>query len=239
MAIVTKTVNYVDGEVLLEALCAYDDSITEYRPGVLIHHTWCGRDDFVAEKAKKIAELGYVGIAVDMYGKGVLGQNPEENANLMQPFIADRLLLRKRLMAAFRASKLMPWVDSHTLAAIGFCFGGLCALDLARSGVGIKGVVSFHGLLQAPDLVKDQKIKAKILVLHGHEDPLAPIDHVIAFAEEMTTNGADWQIHMYGHTSHAFSNPVANDRVGGMFYQADADRRSWQAMKNFLAEVFA
>jgi dienelactone hydrolase len=239
MAIITTTANYRDGEALLEAFVAYDDTLTDHRPAVLIHHTWCGRDDFVAEKAKKIAELGYVGIAVDMYGKGILGSGPEENAKLMQPFIDDRLLLRKRLMAIYRNAKLMPWVDGHTMAAIGFCFGGLCVLDLARSGVDIKGVVSFHGLLHAQDDIKTHPIKAKVLALHGNDDPLAPIADVVAFEQEMTAAGADWQLHTYGNTSHAFTNPAANDRAGGMFFQADADRRSWQAMKNFLAEIFA
>jgi dienelactone hydrolase len=239
MTIITKTVNYVDGEALLEAFVAYDDAITDYRPAVLIQHTWCGRDEFVMEKAKKIAKLGYVGIAVDNYGNGILGTSPEQNAKLMQPFMEDRLLLKKRLMAAFRAAKLMPWVDGHSLAAIGFCFGGLCALDLARTGYDIKGVVSFHGILHAPKAIQGNPIKAKVLVLHGNEDPLAPIEDVIAFQKEMTAAGADWQLHTYSHTAHAFTNPNANDPASGMYYQPNSDDRSWLAMKNFLAEVFA
>lgn len=239
MAIVTQTVNYRDGETLLEAFIAFDDAISGYRPAVLIHPTWVGRDDFVTNKAQKIAELGYVGIAIDVYGKGVLGTSPEENATLMQPFMEDRLLLRNRLMAAFRAAKLMPWVDSHTIAAIGFCFGGLCALDLARSGINLKGVVSFHGMLHAPDDIKTHTIKAKILALHGNEDPLAPVADVFTFEQEMTAAHADWQLHTYGNTGHAFTNPALHDKTSGFYYQMDADRRSWQAMQNFLAEVFA
>ncbi|SJM90327.1 Dienelactone hydrolase [Crenothrix polyspora] len=239
MAIITNTTNYRDGETLLEAFVAFDDAISGYRPAVLIHHTWCGRDAFVAEKARQIAELGYVGIAVDLYGKGVLGTNPEENAVLMQPFMADRLLLRQRLMAAYRNAKLMPWVDSHTMAAIGFCFGGLCTLDLARSGVDIKGVVSFHGMLHAPDDIKTHSIKAKVLALHGNNDPLAPIEDVLAFEQEMSAAEADWQLHTYGNTGHAFTNPAMNDRASGFYFQADANRRAWLAMQNFLAEVFA
>lgn len=239
MAIVSNTVSYLDGDVVLEAFFAFDDALLGRRPAVLINHTWVGRDDFVAEKAKKLAALGYVGFAVDMYGKGVLGSSPEQNMQLMQPFMADRAMLQKRMLAALAAVKLMPWVDDSKIASIGFCFGGLCSLDLARTGVDIKGVVSFHGLLVAPENVQAQPIKAKVLALHGRDDPLVPTEQVQAFEQEMTEAGADWQLHSYGHTVHAFTNPLANDPVFGTVYQADADRRSWIAMQNFLTEIFA
>jgi len=229
----------MDGDVLLEAFFAFDDALVGRRPAVLINHTWVGRDDFVAEKAIKLAELGYVGFAVDMYGKGVIGTSPEQNSALMQPFMEDRLLLQKRVQAALYAVKLLPWVDDHNIAAIGFCFGGLCVLDLARSGSDLKGVVSFHGLLGAPDNSLDKPIKAKVLALHGHDDPLATPDQVLAFEQEMTLAGVDWQLHSYGHTAHAFTNPLANDSDHGMVYRAHADSRSWLAMKNFLSEIFA
>jgi dienelactone hydrolase len=239
MAIVSNTVSYLDGEVLLEAFFAFDDSFSGRRPAVLINHAWGGRDDFVAEKAKKIAELGYIGFALDMYGKGVSGSGPEENAKLMQPFMADRGMLQKRIKAAFDTVKLMPWVDDTKIAAIGFCFGGLCVLDLARTGADLKGVVSFHGLLGAPDNTKDKVITAKILALHGYDDPLVPHEQVTALEQEMTIAGADWQLHIYGNTKHAFTNPVANDPGFGTVYQPDADRRSWIVMENFLTEIFA
>lgn len=239
MAIVSNTVGYLDDEVLLEAFFAFDDSLSGRRPSVLINHTWAGRDDFVAEKAVKLAELGYVGFAVDMYGKGVLGSSAEENAKLMQPFMGNRQMLQKRMHSALNAVKLMPWVDDRKIAAIGFCFGGLCSLDLARTGADLKGVVSFHGLLSAPGNTQNNAIKAKILALHGHDDPMVPVEQVIAFEQEMTKAGADWQLHTFGHTMHAFTNPVANNPDFGTVYQPDADRRSWLAMENFLAEVFA
>jgi len=239
MAIVSNTIGYLDGDVLLEAYFAFDDAITERRPAVLISHAWGGRDDFVAEKANKLAELGYVGFALDMYGKGVLGNSPEQNSKLMQPFMADRGLLQKRIKAALYAVRLLPWVDDSKIAAMGFCFGGLCVLDLARAGADLKGVVSFHGLLGAPDNLVTNSIKAKVLALHGHDDPMGPIEQVLAFEQEMTKAGADWQLHTYGHTMHAFTNPKANDPAFGTVYQANADKRSWLAMKNFLAEVFA
>jgi dienelactone hydrolase len=238
MAIVSNTVNYMDGDTLLEAFFAYDDAIDGRRPAVLINHAWGGRDEFVANKAVKLAELGYVGFALDMYGKGVLGSGPEENAKLMQPFIDDRAKLQQRIGAALSAVKLLPWVDDKKCAAIGFCFGGLCVLDLARTGSDLKGVVSFHGLLGAPGNTEDQRIKAKILALHGHDDPMVPPEQVLAFEQEMTRAGADWQVLVYGNTMHAFTNPVANDPGFGTVYQADADRRSWIAMKNFLEEAF-
>ena len=237
MAIISNTVGYLDGDVLLEAFFAFDDSLSGRRPAVLINHAWGGRDDFVAEKAKKLAALGYVGFAVDMYGKGVLGSDAEENAKLMQPFIQDRQLLLKRMQAALYAVKLMPWVDDSKVAAIGFCFGGLCSLDLARAGVDLKGVVSFHGLLGAPD-DDGHPIKAKILALHGHDDPMVPIEQVIAFEQEMTKAGADWQLHTFGNTQHAFTNPLANNPDFGTVYQPQADKRSWVLLENFLAEVF-
>ena len=239
MAIISNTVGYLDGEVLLEAFFAFDDSLSGRRPAVLINHTWAGRDDFVAEKAKKLAALGYVGFAVDMYGKGVLGSSPEENAKLMQPFMDYREMLQKRMQAALYAVKLLPWVDDSKIAAMGFCFGGLCSLDLARTGADLKGVVSFHGLLGAPGNTQCNAIKAKILALHGHDDPMGPVEQVLAFEQEMTKAGADWQFHTFGHTMHAFTNPVANNPDFGTVYQPDADRRSWLAMESFFTEIFA
>jgi dienelactone hydrolase len=239
MAIVENTVVYMDGEVALEAFFAFDDTASGRRPTVLISHAWGGRDGFVADKARKLAGLGYVGFALDMYGKGVLGSDADENAKLMQPFMADRNKLQQRMKAALAAVKLLPWVDDRKIAAMGFCFGGLCILDLARTGVDIKGVVSFHGLLGTPGNTQGNKVKAKILALHGRDDPMVPTEQVLAFQEEMTQAGADWQFLTFGHTVHAFTNPVANDPSFGTVYQADADRRSWQAMQNFFAEIFS
>lgn len=238
MAIVSSTVEYKDGDTVLEAFYSYDDTIKNRRPAVLINHAWGGRDDFVADKARKLAELGYVGFAHDMYGKGVLGSGPEENAKLMGPFMSDRSLLQKRILAALAAVKTLPSADEANIAAIGFCFGGLCVLDLARTGADLKGVVSFHGLLTAPDNIKNTRIKAKILALHGNDDPMVPVEQVVSFQQEMTLAGADWQMHIYGNTMHAFTNPIADDPDFGTVYQPDADRRSWRALQNFLEEIF-
>jgi dienelactone hydrolase len=238
MNIVSNTVLYLHGETVLEGFFAYDADLQGQRPLVLIHHAWAGRDEFVANKALQLAELGYLAFATDMYGKGILGDSPEQNAALMQPFMADRAKLQQRLLAGLAAAKLLPWADNQRIAAIGFCFGGLCALDLARTGVDIRGVVAFHGLLGAADNIPTPNIKAKVLALHGHDDPMATPPQVLAFQTELTQAGADWQLHCYGNTMHAFTNPVANNPDFGTVYQANADRRSWQAMQNFLAEVF-
>ncbi|MCK4842023.1 MAG: dienelactone hydrolase family protein [Methylococcales bacterium] len=238
MAIISNTVGYLDGETLLEGFFVYDDAIEGRRPAVMINHAWAGRNDFVKEKALKIAELGYFAFAVDMYGKGVLGKSNDECEKLMQPFIDDRSLVLKRMKAALYAIKLMPWVDDKKIASIGFCFGGLCVLDLARSGADIKAVVSFHGLLTAPENSQSEQIKAKVLVLHGNDDPMASVEDIFALQRDLTQAGADWQFHNYGNTMHAFTNPVANDADFGTVYQADADKRSWISMQNFLTEVF-
>ena len=238
MAIVSNTINYLDEGILLEGFFAYDEAIVGMRPTVLIAHAWAGRDEFVDEKAKKFAEMGYFAFALDMYGQGVHGKSLDENAALMQPFMDDRAMLQQRIQAALRAVKCTPWANEHKIAAIGFCFGGLCVLDLARTGADIQGAISFHGLLHGPLNLEMQKIKAKILVMHGHDDPMNPPETVRALEDELTLVGADWQLHQYGKTQHAFTNPMANNPDIGTVYQPDADQRSWQSMKNFLAEIF-
>jgi dienelactone hydrolase len=239
MAIISNTIAYLDGSTVLEGFFAYDDAIEGQRPTIMINHAWLGRNDFVEDKAIKLAELGYFAFAVDMYGQGVLGKNKEEGAQLMQPFMDDRSLVLRRMKASLSTLKLMPWVDETKIALIGFCFGGLCVLDLARSGEDIKGVVSFHGLLFPPEGSEINKIKPKILVLHGHDDPMNPTDQVNALQKELSQAGVDWQLHSYGNTLHAFTNPTANDHEFGTVYHSDADRRSWVSMKNFLEEVFS
>ena len=233
-----RLVEYHHHGVTLEGLLAYDDTIAGARPGVLVSHAWGGRGAFECNKARALAELGYAGFALDLYGKGVLGGNPEENTRLMTPFLEDRSLLQSRLSLALATMQTQDEVDANRCAAIGFCFGGLCVLDLARIGTDIKGVVSFHGLFNPPGNTEGAKIKARVLALHGNEDPMVPVDAVTALENELTAAGADWQIHVYGKTMHAFTNPEANMAGMGLMYNAAADRRSWQTMKNFLEEIF-
>ncbi|MCH8307221.1 MAG: dienelactone hydrolase family protein [Proteobacteria bacterium] len=239
MTIQTRTIDYQDGEVDLQGYLAWDDAVEGKRPGVMIAHAWAGRSDFENGKAEELAKLGYVGFALDNFGKGILGRNTEENSALIQPFLDDRAMLQGRLQIALDVLKGLDEVDASRVAAIGFCFGGLCVLDLARTGTDLAGVVSFHGLFGSPGNTAGNKIKAKVLALHGWDDPMAPPDQVVSLAEELSSMGADWQLHGYGNTMHAFTNPQANDPDFGTVYNPDADRRSWNAMQNFLSEIFA
>lgn len=235
----TKTIDYYDGAARLEGWLAYDDVRPGPLPAVLVSHAWVGRDDFACGKARQLAELGYAGFALDMYGEGVVGSGPEENARLMAPFMEDRSKLQRRMLLALEAVRSLPEVDATRVGAIGFCFGGLCALDLARTGADVRGVVSFHGLFKPPGNTAGNRIRANVLALHGHDDPLVPPEDVLALQTELTAAGADWQVHVYGNTVHAFSNPRANDPAFGTVYNAVADRRSWRSMVDFLAEALA
>lgn len=239
MTVRTRNVNYEHEGQLLEAYVAWDDDAGLPRPAVMIAHAFSGRGPLECAKAEALAELGYVGIALDNYGKGILGKNPAESGALMAPFLKDRPLLQARLLAGLEMTRNLPEVDDSKVAAIGFCFGGLCVLDLARIGADLKGVASFHGLFAPPGNTGGVGIKAKVLVLHGWDDPMATPEKVLQLAEELTAAGADWQIHGYGNTMHAFTNPAANDSGRGTVYQPDADRRSWQSLLAFLDEIFA
>lgn len=234
------TSNYIyhDGEQELQGFLAYDHSIAGTRPAVLVVHDWSGRNEFACDTATKLAEMGYIGFAVDMYGQGKFGTTVEEKKALMTPLITQQSLLRQRIKAGFAAVCAIPEVNKKQVAIIGFCFGGLCALELARCGADLKGVVSFHGVLHPPGTLKSDPIKAKILALHGYDDPMVQPDQVHAFCKEMTDAHVDWQMHMYGHVQHAFTNPNAHDPQLGTVYDEVAAQRSWQAMSNFLQEIF-
>lgn len=234
----TQKIEYKDDNVVLEGFYAYDDKITEKRPAILVAHDWSGKGEFACKKAEKLAELGYVGFALDMYGKGIVGHTKEEKTALITPLLQNRANLQKRIIAAFDTVKKLDTVSTSNIGAIGFCFGGLCVLDLARSGRDVKGVVSFHGLLHAPENMPDNHISAKVLVLHGFNDPMVTPDQVIAFGHEMTHAKVDWQLDIYGNAMHAFTNPQANDPSFGTVYDKNADARSWIAMKEFFKEVF-
>jgi len=238
LSIETRTVEYRDGEDLFEGLLAWDDESDALRPGVLVAHTIRGRTDFENTRAEKLAELGYVGLALDVYGKENIGSDIEVCRTLMESLQADRPLLQRRLGSALSALRKQPEVDASRLAAIGFCFGGLCVLDIARTGADVAGVVSFHGLFESPGNTAGNRITAKILALHGWDDPLAPPESVFDLASEFSEMGADWQLQVYGNVRHAFTNPAADASTGVTVYNAAADRRSWLAMQNFLSELF-
>jgi len=206
-------------------------------PCVLIAHNWAGQSEVDNGTARRLAAMGYAGFAIDVYGKGNRGDLMGDNSHLMNPWMADRAGLQRRLLAAVDAACAHPAIDSSRIAIIGYCFGGLCALDLARSAdARIKAAVSFHGAY-APSGLPAQPITAKVLVLHGWNDPITPPDATVALAHELNAAGADWQLHAYGQTMHAFTAPSVNNPANGMQYSADADRRSWAAMTAFLAET--
>lgn len=244
----TEQVDYQDGELTLEGVLCYQQD-KQPKPTVLLVHDWSGCRDFVVEKAKYFANKGFTAMGVDMYGKGQRGSSTDNSINqsLMTPLMENRALIPQRLNAALTFARSLPQVDGQKIVVIGFCFGGLCALDLARHGVEVNGVVSIHGLLFAPELNSNAKIKAKILVLHGFQDPLAPPEQVQGFMEEMTARQADWQIHLYSNTLHAFTNPEANspkfDPEGsppsfGVQFSPTANQRAWHAIDGFCAELF-
>ncbi len=237
MAIREQLIEYRDGDVTLEGFLCFDDARPGPLPAVLISHAWGGRGEFEERKARRLAWDGYATFALDMYGKGKRGTTPEENMALMGPFMQDRNVLARRINAAVGAVKKLPQVDANRVAAMGFCFGGLCVLDLARSGADVRGVVSFHGLLKPAIGVPPAKIKAKVLILHGYDDPMAPPEEVMAIAKEFTQAGVDWQLHAYGQTMHAFTEPKANNPSAGLLYHESADRRSWHTLKEFLGEI--
>ena len=233
-----ELVDYNDGSAELEAFVAYEDADSP-KPLVLVVHDWSGRRDFACKAAERVAGMGYVGMAVDMYGKGIFGSDGdvELNSSLMDPLASDRASLRDRIAAALAAGRNLSQVDAGKVAAMGYCFGGMCVLELARSGADVSGVISIHGIFSPGD-IPNKDIKAKILCLHGHDDPMVPPDQVLAFETEMTKAGADWQVHAYGNTMHAFTNPAANNPDFGTMYDEVAERRTYQALANFLDEIF-
>lgn len=233
----TEEIEYQVGETICRGFLARLDTSPKRKPCVLIAHDWSGRSEAFCKKASQLAALGYMGFAIDMYGDAKTGQTTEERRALLSPIMENRPIVTTRILAAYHAAVALPWVDPTKIAAIGYCFGGLCVLDLARAGADVKGVISFHGLLSAPEHSTCEKVRAKILVLHGYDDPMVPPTQVNQFAKEMTTKKADWQIHMYGHTQHSFTNPEANDAALGLHYNEKADRRSWASAELFLKET--
>jgi dienelactone hydrolase len=237
MTITSRLIDYHHEGRRHEGFFAFDASASAPLPAVLVAHTWAGRDDFACGKAIKLAEMGYAAFALDMYGDAQIGETPEACAQLMSGLMNDRSDLAVRISTALASLRAQMEVDAARVAAIGFCFGGLCVLDLARSGADLQGVVSFHGLFAAPDPLPINPILAKVLILHGFEDPMAQPEQAIDLGRELTRAGADWQLHLYGNTLHAFTNPKANNVAAGTVYNATADARSWESLRDFLAEV--
>lgn len=221
-----------------EGLAAFDAAVEGPRPGILILPNVLGQKEADNRKAEALAALGYAALVADLYGQGKRGVRSEPDfARHMNALDADRPLLRARLLASLAELRRLPQVDGARVAAIGFCFGGKCVLDLARAGADIRGGVTFHGVYDAPGYSVAAPIRAKLLVCHGWDDPLAPPEAVVALAAELTAAGADWQLHAYGHAAHAFTDETAA-MPGRAFHEPRAEARSWAAMQGFLAECF-
>ena len=231
----TENVVYNSGENSFEGYLAQPEG--ESHPCILIAHTWSGRDTFVEEKANLLTQLGYAAFALDMYGDGKIGTSVEENQSMMQPLLDDREELSRRVLAALDAVTKIETIDSSKIVIMGYCFGGLVALDLARTGADIKGAVSFHGFLAGPENSSNE-IKAKVLALHGQLDPMVGQDQIESFREEMTIKKVDWQLHVFGDAMHSFTNPEANDPDFGAVYSKNADARSWKIFTDLLSELF-
>lgn len=238
--IVTRTIDYKHGDVELQGFLAYDDSIQGKRPGVLVVHEWWGHGDYVRDRARQLAELGYVAFALDMFGKGKLTDDPAQAGAWAGALYSDRQLLRDRAMAGLETLKAQEQVDPEKLAVMGYCFGGSVSLELARAGADIDAAISFHGGLKTTMPAQPGQVKASILILHGAADPLVPPEEVAAFQQEMHDAKADWVFVSYADAVHSFTSREADKRdMEGVGYNARADARSWRAMKDFLAEVFA
>jgi dienelactone hydrolase len=232
----TTVVPYEDQGVSLEGFAAFPAH--EKRPLVILCHAWRGRDEFICERAELMSSWGYAGFALDMYGKGVTGQSKEENAALKKPFIDDRKLLQRRVLKGLQTALELPFVDETRVAVIGLGFGGICALDLARSGADIKAAVSVYGHFEPPNLPKKQ-IKAKILFFQGYNDPIVPPEELRGFERELNEAKVDWQGHIFGNTVHAFATPSANDAASGAVYNPLAAQRTWTIIRNFLNDSFS
>lgn len=239
-AVRTQTVEYKQGDTLLEGYLAYDDSLQGKIPGVLIVHEWTGMGPYVKRRAEQIAALGYAGFAIDIYGKGIRPKDSKEASAQAGIYRANRQLMRERANAGLQRLKEYGFVDPKRIAAIGYCFGAGVVLELARSGADIAGVVSFHGNLDTPHPEDAKNIKAKVLVCHGADDPFVTQDQVSAFQKEMRSARVDWEMIFYGNAVHSFTNPASGDNPSaGAAYNKEADARSWERMQSFLRELFS
>jgi dienelactone hydrolase len=236
----TETVEYKQGDTVLQGWLAYDTTLKGPRPAVLLVHDWFGCTDHQKVQVEKLAALGYVALAADIYGKGVRPANSQEAGAEATKYYKDRALLRARARAGLDFLAARPQADPARMAVTGYCFGGAGALELARSGAPLRAVVTFHGSLASASPEDAKNIKASVLVLHGADDPFIKQEEVKGFMDEMRAAGLDWQVVQYSGAVHSFTDERSGaDNSKGAAYNATADRRSWQAMKDFLAEKLA
>lgn len=235
----TREIEYKQGDTVLVGLMAWDGAAKGKRPGVLVVHEWWGHNEHARNQAKRLAEAGYVGFALDMYGKGKVATHPKDAEAFMTEATKDPAVLAARFNAALELLKQDPRVDTGKIAAIGYCFGGAVVLGRARAGADLAAVVSFHGSLGTTSPAEKGKVKARVLVLTGAADPMIPPEQVAAFSREMEAAGATFQVVSYPGARHSFTNPAA-DKAGmdALAYNAEADQKSWAAMRELFKEVF-
>lgn len=236
----TRTVEYRDGDVVLEGFLAWDDTrVNESLPGILVVHQWLGLTDYERGRCRQLAALGYMAFALDIYGQGIRPETPQAAGRQAGIYKADRQLYRRRLNLGLDELRKQQGVSKTKVAAIGYCFGGTGVLELARSGADMSGVVSFHGGLDSPTPEDGRNIHTKILICHGADDPFVPAEDITAMQAEFNQAGVDWQMIYYSGAVHSFTQPMAGDDPSrGAAYNALADARSWAAMRHFFDEIF-
>ncbi|MEZ0225381.1 MAG: dienelactone hydrolase family protein [Alphaproteobacteria bacterium] len=241
--LVTKDITYKDGDTELTGHFAYDDAAKAPMPGVVVVHEWWGNNDYSKHRAEQLAGLGYAALAIDMYGSGKMAANPDEAGKMSKPFYDDRSLMLRRAQAGLKTLTEQPEVDKTRLGVIGYCFGGAVALEMARRGEDVKGVVSFHGNLSSPEAAEAGRVKAQVLVLNGGDDKFVSQQERDNFAKEMTAAGVTYRTVDYPGATHAFTNPAATE-TGKKFklpieYNESADKQSWDEMKKFFERLLA
>lgn len=240
--IVGKEINYSDGETNMKGYFAYDDKIKGKRPGIIVVHEWWGHNDYAKKRARMLAGLGYRALALDMYGEGKNASHPKDAGMFAGAVKANMAVAEKRFMAAYKLLQQQDNVAKESISAIGYCFGGGIVLEMARRGVDLDAVVSFHGSLDTKEKAQQGKVKAKVLVLHGEADPFVKAEVIETFKQEMKSAKVDFKFISYPGAKHAFTNPEA-DKLGQQFqiplaYNAQADKKSWTEMKHFLEKVY-
>jgi dienelactone hydrolase len=239
-AVKSEPVSYQQDTASLEGLLVFDAALKGKHPGIVLGPDWMGVTDLARQYAEKAAQLGYVVLVADIYGKKIRPKDMKEASTQAGIYKADRALMQARVRAAYDQLRASPRVDTSRLAAMGYCFGGGVVLELARSGADLDGVITFHGNLDTPHPEQAKNIKGAVLVNHGADDPFVNADQVKAFGAEMRAAGTDWRLIQYGGAVHGFTNPQAGtDNSKGMAYNAKADARSWLAATDFLKEAFS
>ncbi len=237
-----KEMEYTADGTTLRGYIAHNDAMEGKRPGILVVHEWWGLNDYARKRAGMLAELGYTALAVDMYGGGETAAHPENAKKFSAQLRENPEMTRKRFLAGMKALKDHPTVDDEKIAAIGYCFGGGVVLQMARAGVDMDGVVSFHGSIPTDNPPESGEVEARVLVLTGGADPFVTEEQISKFQEQMKAAGADFRVVTYPGAKHSFTNPES-DKFGRKFgmplaYNLDADQQSWKEMKDFFDRIF-